>query len=65
MRAHFKDILYNQVLNGKFCREFSQIESDLEKQDESNPLQKLYAEHSKSELAQAEHRVRDRLAGLL
>ena len=65
LRAHFKDILYNQVLNGKFCREFSQIEGELEKQDGSNPLQQLYAEHSKSELAQAEQRVRDRLAGLL
>ncbi|EKM61085.1 uncharacterized protein PHACADRAFT_247454 [Phanerochaete carnosa HHB-10118-sp] len=64
-RAHFKDILYNQVLNGKFCKEFSQIEADLEKQDATNPLEQLYAEHSKSELAQAEQRVRSRLQGLL
>ena len=65
LRAHFKDILYNQVLNGKFCKEFSQIEADLEKQDATNPLEKLYAEHSKSELAQAEQRVRSRLQDLL
>ncbi|KIP03955.1 hypothetical protein PHLGIDRAFT_110211 [Phlebiopsis gigantea 11061_1 CR5-6] len=65
VRAHFKDILYNQVLNGKFCREFSKIEGDLEKQDSSNPLEQLYVEHGKSELGQAEQRVRSRLAGLL
>lgn len=65
MRTHFKEILYNQVLNGKFCKEFSQIEEDFEKQDASNPLEQLYAEHAKSELGQAEQRVRDRLAGLL
>lgn len=65
VRAHFKEILYNQVLNGKFCKEFSQIEGDLEKQDASNPLEQLYAEHGKSELGQAEQRVRGRLAGLL
>lgn len=65
MRAHFKEILYNQVLNGKFCNEFSKIEEDFEKQDQSNPLEQLYAEHAKSELGQAEQRVRGRLAGLL
>lgn len=65
VRAHFKDILYNQVLNGKFCKEFSKIEGDLEKQDASNPLEQLYVEHGKSELGQAEQRVRSRLAGLV
>ncbi|KAJ3551601.1 hypothetical protein NM688_g4611 [Phlebia brevispora] len=56
IRARFKDILYNQVLNGKFCREFSSIEQDLEKDGNANPLNNLYEEHSKSELAQAEKR---------
>lgn len=65
LRAHFKDILYNQVLNGKFCKEFSAIEADLEKEGEENPLNRLYTEHGKSELAEAEQRVRSRLAGLL
>ena len=65
IRTHFKDILYNQVLNGKFCKEFSQIEQDLEKEGDANPLNRLYAEHGKSELAQAEQRVRARLADML
>ncbi|KAG5635618.1 hypothetical protein H0H81_010601 [Sphagnurus paluster] len=41
-RQHFKDILYNQVLNGKFCEEFSKIEADLEKDGSDNPLNELY-----------------------
>ena len=65
IRAHFKEILYNQVLNGKFQREFSAIEADLEKEGDANPLNKLYTEHGKSELGEAETRVRARLAGLL
>lgn len=65
VRAHFKDILHNQVLNGKFCAEFSKIEDDLEKEGDANPLNQLYVEHGKSELAQAEQRVRANLAGLL
>lgn len=65
IRSHFKDILYNQVLNGKFCKEFSGIEQDLETEGTTNPLNRLYAEHAKSELAEAEARVRARLAGLL
>ncbi|KAF9015129.1 IlvN-domain-containing protein [Cyathus striatus] len=64
-REHFKDILYNQVLNGKFCREFSKIEADLEKEGAENPLNELYRKSEESELGQAEKRVRDRLAGLL
>ncbi|KAI0692792.1 IlvN-domain-containing protein [Cytidiella melzeri] len=65
IRSHFKDILYNQVLNGKFCQEFSAIEEDLEKEGDANPLNKLYNVHGKSELGEAESRVRARLAGLL
>jgi len=65
IRTHFKDILYNQVLNGKFCKEFSAIEEDLEKEGDANPLNRLYTEHNKSELGQAEQGVRARLAGLL
>ncbi|TFK41196.1 IlvN-domain-containing protein [Crucibulum laeve] len=64
-RAHFKEILYNQVLNGKFCREFSKIEDDLEKEGAANPLNELYRKSEESELGQAEKRVRARLAGLL
>lgn len=64
-REHFKDILHNQVLNGKFCKEFSKIEDELEKEGEANPLNQLYAEHAKTPLVQAENRVRARLAGLL
>ena len=65
IRAHFKDILYNQVLNGKFCEEFSKIEADLEKEGDENPLEILYQKSEASELGQAEKRVRARLAGLL
>ncbi|KAI0801198.1 IlvN-domain-containing protein [Fomes fomentarius] len=64
-RAHFKDILYNQVLNGKFCKEFSKIEEDLEKEGDANPIEILYQKSEASELGQAEKRVRARLAGLL
>jgi len=64
-REHFKDILHNQVLNGKFCKEFSKIEADLEKEGPENPLHELYRNSEESELAQAEKRVRARLAGLI
>ncbi|KAI0361544.1 IlvN-domain-containing protein [Trametes cingulata] len=64
-REHFKNILYNQVLNGKFCQEFSKIEEDLEKEGDANPLNVLYQKSEASELGQAEKRVRARLAGLL
>lgn len=65
VREHFKHILYNQVLNGKFCKEFSKIEEDLEKEGDANPLNVLYQKSEESELGQAEKRVRQRLAGLL
>ncbi|THH34096.1 hypothetical protein EUX98_g124 [Antrodiella citrinella] len=65
IREHFKHILHNQVLNGKFCGEFSKIEADLEKEGDANPLNVLYKKHGASELGQAEARVRSRLAGLL
>ncbi|KAL1740868.1 hypothetical protein HDZ31DRAFT_85183 [Schizophyllum fasciatum] len=64
-RAHFKEILYNQVLNGKFCKEFAQIEDALEKDDESNPLNKLYKDAEESDMGQAEKRVRARLTEML
>jgi len=64
-RAHFKEILNNQVLNGKFCKEFSKIEADLEKEGDANPLNVLYTQSEASELGQAEKRVRARLAGLI
>ncbi|KAF8168138.1 hypothetical protein B0H34DRAFT_792778 [Crassisporium funariophilum] len=64
-RAHFNDILHNQVLNGKFCREFSKLEEDLEKEGLANPLNELYRRVGETELAQAEQRVRHRLADLL
>ncbi|GJJ08800.1 hypothetical protein Clacol_003019 [Clathrus columnatus] len=62
VRQHFKDILHNRVLNGKFAREFSKIEAELEIQGDDNPLEKLYKETEASELGQAEIRVRKRLA---
>ncbi|KAK7694715.1 hypothetical protein QCA50_001903 [Cerrena zonata] len=65
IRAHFKDILYNQVLNGKFCEEFSKIEADLEKEGDENPLNQLYTKSGETELGQAEKRVRERLSQLL
>ncbi|KAI0788462.1 IlvN-domain-containing protein [Abortiporus biennis] len=65
IRNHFLEILHNQVLNGKFCQEFSKIESDLEKEGDENPLNDLYKRSEASELGQAEKRVRARLAGLL
>ncbi|KAJ8515374.1 hypothetical protein ONZ45_g7208 [Pleurotus djamor] len=61
-REHFKKILYDQVLNGKFCAEFSKIEADLEKDGLENPLNILYQKSEESELGQAEKRVRERLA---
>ncbi|PFH54442.1 hypothetical protein AMATHDRAFT_72245 [Amanita thiersii Skay4041] len=64
-REHFKNILYNQVLNGKFCQEFSKIEDALEKDGPENPLNELYRRAGQTELGQAEKRVRARLAGLL
>ncbi|PCH33685.1 IlvN-domain-containing protein [Wolfiporia cocos MD-104 SS10] len=64
-REHFKNILYNQILNGKFCKAFSQIEADLEKEGDANPLNQLYKKSEESELVQAEKRVRARLSGLL
>jgi len=65
VREHFRNILYNQILNGKFCREFSKIEADLELEGDANPLNQLYKKSEESDLAQAEKRVRSRLAGLL
>ncbi|KAG7099091.1 hypothetical protein E1B28_000965 [Marasmius oreades] len=64
-RAHFKDILYNQVLNGAFCKKFSLIEADLEKDGQENPLNELYRRTEETELAQAEKRVKARLGGLV
>lgn len=64
-RAHFKDILYNQVLNGKFCKEFSKLEAGLELEGPENPLNELYRRAEDTELGQAELRVRQRLADLL
>ncbi|KAI0275100.1 IlvN-domain-containing protein [Gloeopeniophorella convolvens] len=61
IRQHFKEILYNQVLNGKFQREFTNIELDLEKTGDANPLNVLYAKAQQSELAQGEKAVRQRL----
>lgn len=54
-----------QVLNGKFCKEFTKIEADLEKEGAANPLNELYRRSEESELGQAEKRVRARLAGLI
>ena len=53
------------MLNGKFQKEFSKIEDDLEKEGDENPLNILYKKSEESELGQAEKRVRARLAGLL
>lgn len=60
---HFMKIV--QVLNGKFCKEFTKIEADLEKEGAANPLNELYRRSEESELGQAEKRVRARLAGLI
>jgi len=65
MREHFRDILHNQVLNGKFCTAFSKIEEDLEKEGSENPLNELYRKSEEMPLVQAEKRVRARLAGLM
>ncbi|KAF8640791.1 hypothetical protein AX17_000440 [Amanita inopinata Kibby_2008] len=56
-RTHFRDILHNQVLNGRFCGEFSKIETDLEKEGPENPLSKLYRQMEETELVQAERRI--------
>lgn len=53
-----------QVLNGKFCEEFTKIEADLEKEGDANPLNVLYTKSEATELGQAEKRVRARLASL-
>lgn len=54
-----------EILNGKFCGQFSQIEADLEKEGDENPLNQLYKKSEETELVQAEKRVRARLANLL
>ncbi|KAF8202916.1 hypothetical protein BJ912DRAFT_942308 [Pholiota molesta] len=64
-RSHFKDILDNQILNGKFCRNLSSIEAELELVGLQNPLNELYRRAEQTELSQAEKRVRERLADLL
>ncbi|KZW02580.1 IlvN-domain-containing protein [Exidia glandulosa HHB12029] len=61
IRAHFNDILHNQVLNGKFCKEFTAIEDALEKEGDENPLNALYKEAEESEMGAAEKRVRENL----
>lgn len=50
-----------QVLNGKFQKEFTAIEDDLEKEGDDNPLAQLYIKSAESELGQGEKRVRARL----
>ncbi|KDQ63591.1 hypothetical protein JAAARDRAFT_169576 [Jaapia argillacea MUCL 33604] len=63
MRKHFKHILHKQILNGKFCEEFSKIETELDKEGPENPLNELYRRcEEETELGQAEKRVRSRLA---
>ncbi|EKM82399.1 hypothetical protein AGABI1DRAFT_111035 [Agaricus bisporus var. burnettii JB137-S8] len=57
-KRHFVDILYNQA-------EFSNLEDELEKEGDQNPLNRLYDRASDSALGQAEKRVRARLADLL
>ncbi|EKM83908.1 hypothetical protein AGABI1DRAFT_110516 [Agaricus bisporus var. burnettii JB137-S8] len=64
-KRHFEDILYNQILSGKFSAEFSDLEDDFEKEGDQNPLNRLYDRASDSALGQAEKRVRARLADLL
>lgn len=54
-----------QILNGKFCKAFSQIEDDLDKEGDANPLNELYRRSEEMELVKAEKRVKARLAGLL
>jgi len=50
-----------QVLNGEFCKKFSRIEKDLEKEGLENPLNELYRKTEETELVQAEKRVRAKL----
>ena len=50
-----------QILSGKFAREFSKMEADLEKAGDDNPLERLYKQVEASELGQAEIGVRQRL----
>lgn len=59
------DRVWLQILNGKFCKEFSSIEADLEKEGSANPLNELYRKTEATELVQAEKRVRSKLADLL
>ncbi|KAL5495414.1 RSD1 [Sanghuangporus weigelae] len=56
IRKHFENILHNQVLNGKFAREFSKIEDALEKEGPENPLNELHRRAEETELGQAEMR---------
>ncbi|KZS96004.1 IlvN-domain-containing protein [Sistotremastrum niveocremeum HHB9708] len=64
IREHFRNILHNQILNGKFCEKFSQIEGELELEGSANPLNQLYSRSKEMELVKAEARVRERLAQL-
>lgn len=65
VRNHFKEILYNRVLNGNFFAEFSAIADALEEKGPGNPLDELYRKAGETELAQAEQRVRAKLANVL
>ncbi|EJD04103.1 IlvN-domain-containing protein [Fomitiporia mediterranea MF3/22] len=60
-REHFENILHNQILSGKFAKEFSKIEDALDKEGSENPLNELYRRAEETELGQAEKRVRARL----
>jgi len=64
-RQHFKKILNDQILSGDFTRKLSSIEAELELDGPANPLNALYERAEQSEMAQAEKRVRHRLADLL
>lgn len=57
--------MYPKILSGKFSGEFSKLEEDFEKEGSENPLNELYRRTNETALAQAEKRVRARLAGLL
>jgi hypothetical protein len=54
-----------QILSGAFTKHLSSIEAELELDGSANPLNALYEQAEQSELAQAEKRVRHRLADLL
>ena len=59
MEKYFKEVAEERILGGSFTKEFT--EAEMGPGGIQGALKKLYEEANKSELAQGEKRVRERL----